>query len=609
MVSEGSITGNPGKSDNLSDNNDYRQAHEKILDLSRLYSVLGRTNEIIVRTRDKDEVCKEVCRSIVEEGGFKKSWIGILEPDNKMIRQVAVASDEPANQDRGILQPGKLLPVNQLPGKNVISEGGSYICNDLGNNSEMISWMIEAHEQGSNSVISLALESGRKMIGVMDIYSARANYFNNDEVKLLVTLAENVSYALETIDMEKDQVVRELRIIESENHYRALFEHSVIPIMEQDFSEVKRYIVELKAMGVSDFVKYFANQPERIYTCASLVRIGDINETAVKFFGRNSKDELLSEFTSYYNDLSLPCLAGQFSAIADGKTDYEGIITLQPYDGMLKHLKLKLSVLPGFENDLSRMLISWLDITDRIEYEEELERSHEELRDLARHIETARENERKAISLNLHDDLGQVLTALKMDIAWLKSKNDIDPEAREKKLDLMSQIIDKAVVTVQRISSQLRPAILYDLGLHDALDWQLNEFTRNTGISHELSFNAHANFLSDEISIVVYRILQEALTNAARHSGATHVEVILTVENNILEMIVHDNGKGFNEKIALSPSSIGLLGLKERARAFNGDTEISSKPGEGTVIRMFIPLGNSSGSDEIVFGSNTKKRK
>lgn len=232
------------------------------------------------------------------------------------------------------------------------------------------------------------------------------------------------------------------------------------------------------------------------------------------------------------------------------------------------------------------------DVTRRISNEMELKRSREELRQLAQHIDTVREQERKSIALNLHDDLGQRLTALKMDLKWLKSNKGKD-SLSVKKIDDMMGLLDDTVRTVQRISSELRPSVLYDLGLKEAVEWQINEFTRSTGIRHILDIRPDDFILGERISVIVFRIIQESLTNVARHAAATEVVLDLEVTKESICLHLLDNGKGIKDSEVKCSASFGLIGMRERAGEVNGNVVITGSKGKGTSVKVIIPLSTS----------------
>jgi len=238
------------------------------------------------------------------------------------------------------------------------------------------------------------------------------------------------------------------------------------------------------------------------------------------------------------------------------------------------------------------------EVIERKRAEEELKQSHERLRNLSAHIESMREAERTSIAREVHDELGQALTALKMDLSWLSKKLPEEQEAAIKKIREMSRIIDTVIQTVKRISTDLRPGILDDLGLVAAMEWQVQEFQERTRINCELTAEGEDINLDRDLTTAVFRILQEALTNVARHANATRVAVSLKKRDGRLVLQVGDNGKGITEKQVAHPRSFGLIGMRERARSWNGSVEIDGIAGKGTRVTVSIPLKRKEERDD-----------
>lgn len=234
------------------------------------------------------------------------------------------------------------------------------------------------------------------------------------------------------------------------------------------------------------------------------------------------------------------------------------------------------------------------DITERKLAEEELKRSREQLRNLSAHLQSAREKERMYIAREIHDELGQTLTALKMDLSWLNSKIPKDQKSLLLKTRTMSDLIDTAVKTVQRVSTELRPGLLDDLGLTAAIEWQTDEFKQRTGIQCELYLDSEDVMVIQDISTALYRILQEALTNIVRHANATIVKVSFKKKAGKVELEVRDNGKGITEEQISNPKSFGLIGIQERVYLLGGEVHIIGIYGKGTTITVNIPLNEAS---------------
>lgn len=228
------------------------------------------------------------------------------------------------------------------------------------------------------------------------------------------------------------------------------------------------------------------------------------------------------------------------------------------------------------------------DITDIKQKEQKLAKYSADLRELAQHLQNIREEERASIAREIHDALGQELTALKIDLAWLIKKLEDPSPAIITQVERMMELLNSTIVSVRRIATQLRPSILDDLGLRDALIWQSGEFERRT--------NIEVNFVSDSFlpeiknyGIAIFRIYQESLTNIARHAEASIIDAALTYENSTLFLTISDNGKGFDIDEIKNKKTLGLLGMKERVMALEGNFELDSSPGKGTKITISLP--------------------
>ena len=206
------------------------------------------------------------------------------------------------------------------------------------------------------------------------------------------------------------------------------------------------------------------------------------------------------------------------------------------------------------------------DLTERRRVEE-LKKSQEQLRSLSAYLESAREEEKKRIARQIHDELGHALTTLSLDLSWLNNrltgdKDMLDIELVKTRAEAMHDLIDSTVQTVQRISSELIPGVLDHLGLTEAIKWQVDRYRDRTGISYDVNIKTDHIELDQNSSIAVFRIFQETLTNIVRHADATEVKVLLKKDGNELTLEVEDNGKGINAGHITSPESVGLIGLR-----------------------------------------------
>ncbi len=227
---------------------------------------------------------------------------------------------------------------------------------------------------------------------------------------------------------------------------------------------------------------------------------------------------------------------------------------------------------------------------ERHRAEDELLRSHEQLRALSVYLQYVREDERIRISRQVHDELGQALTGLKMDLYWLATRVPKQLKSVQKKTKTMSAHIDTTIQTVRRISTELRPGILDDLGLMAALEWHAQEFQARTRIQCVVKSELNEAILDRDLNTAFFRIFQETLTNIIRHAQASRVTVHLKKSGRNLVLEVRDNGRGISESEITNTKSIGLLGMRERAALLGGKVLIEGHPGQGTTVLVIIPI-------------------
>jgi PAS domain S-box-containing protein len=243
--------------------------------------------------------------------------------------------------------------------------------------------------------------------------------------------------------------------------------------------------------------------------------------------------------------------------------------------------------------DANNVPVKWIgtvhDITQRKEIEEELQKSLERLHQLSKHIEQAREDERLNIARELHDDLGQALTAVKIDLELIKQQSS--ESITKAKLEDVKSLVGNTIRTVQRITSQLRPEIIDDLGLEAAIEWYTREFSKRYGMEVFLNIEDEIPISSDD-ALPLFRIMQESLTNIARHSGATHIEILLKQYDDQVQFEVADNGVGITGEQINAKKSFGIMSMKERAESLGGSFEIKNRENQGSKIMITFPIKN-----------------
>jgi len=250
---------------------------------------------------------------------------------------------------------------------------------------------------------------------------------------------------------------------------------------------------------------------------------------------------------------------------------------------------------PFIESDLRRLEILSRQISTVIKRkraEEELKATQEKLRNLSTHLQSVSEKERATIAREIHDELAQALTALQIDLYWLGERIPAGEENLIQKINSMSDIVETVIQSTQRISTELRPVLLDTLGLSAAIEWQVEEFQKRTGIQCEVVIDSADIDLDPDRSTAIFRILQESLTNVARHADATEVWVGFNrhSDKHILEVV--DNGKGITQDQISGSMAFGLIGMRERIRPWGGEFNISGAKGKGTTVTATISLDN-----------------
>jgi PAS domain S-box-containing protein len=233
------------------------------------------------------------------------------------------------------------------------------------------------------------------------------------------------------------------------------------------------------------------------------------------------------------------------------------------------------------------------DLSERQRVTAALEESQRQLRSLADRLRKVREEERASIARQIHDEMGQVLTALRLDVAWLEARLPKEQQSLLDKCGTMAKLIETTIGRVRSLATELRPALLDDLGLPAAIEWETKEFARRSGLRCHLHLPADLTGLDSERATDLFRILQEALTNVARHAVARRVEVRLRVEGGDVVLQVADDGRGITPAEVADPRSLGLLGMRERALLWNGAVEVAAGSAGGTCLTVRLPLSRN----------------
>jgi PAS domain S-box-containing protein len=314
--------------------------------------------------------------------------------------------------------------------------------------------------------------------------------------------------------------------------------------------------------------------------------IKEVNDAALEQYGYSRKEFLALDIFTIRPDEDIEKLKAMTIR------DYRGI----HHSGIWRHQKKNGAIIYVdvvthdiyYEDSPTRLVLA-NEVTEQYLAEEKLKESYDATRKLTEHLQNVREEERLHIAREIHDELGQLLTVLKMDVSWLNKKiENPNGPVKEKLADLLA-LIDTTVKTVRRIASELRPSLIDDLGLWAAMEWHLEEFEKRSGITKKIELPAVEMPLPDALKIGLFRIFQESLTNVARHSGAKNVSVNLHEKDSQLVLTIKDDGKGLDEE-RTNKKTLGLLGMKERTLMMGGEYNITSAGGKGTTVTVTVPL-------------------
>lgn len=300
--------------------------------------------------------------------------------------------------------------------------------------------------------------------------------------------------------------------------------------------------------------------------------------------------ELYIKYRECFYPEELPSLDTTLQRAIENKKGYTYQHRIRVASGAVKHILGIGEIIQNDNGEVIGLKGTGQDISEMIKAEEKLQNSFKQIKQLVTHLQDIREQERTNMAREIHDELGQQLTGLKMYISSLYKKIAPQEEDIKEKFSSTLQLIEDTIKSVRKISMDLRPSMLDDLGLMAALEWQSNEFEKRSGIDSEFINETGNREIPNRLKTGLFRIYQESLTNVARHAEAKKIVSSLKLENNSLVLTITDDGKGFSFKNIESKKTLGLFGMKERTLEMGGHYEIKSEPGKGTTVLVTVPL-------------------
>jgi PAS domain S-box-containing protein len=533
-----------------------KASEKKILRSSRMYATISQVNKVIVYARDERELFSRICEVAIETGQFRMAWIGIIKKESRTIIPVAHSGHEDGylslmtfSLDKG--------PTASGPTATAIRQGKHYICHSIKTDPLMGTWRAEALARDYQSSIALPVFKSGELFGTFNLYSREGHFFDGDEVDLLNEVVKDISFALEVFDSEASLKETERLLKESEERYR----------MAQAIGKMGHWELNLKNNQIT-----WSDELYNIFQ-----------------HDRSLKPLDYKSFILRVHPEDRPSFLQMEEAMMNGHRERDLKFRLMLKDGSSRYLHEQAKLQYDAGGRAVFLTGTVQDITQREKQEAEIRDMNVQLRELASNLQNIREEERTFIAREIHDELGQQLTAIKLDVSWLDRKIPGD-DGIKRRIGGIIAMLTEVLQSVRKIATQLRPSVLDDLGLFEAMKWQTRDFQNRYGIPVAFECPEDGLKLDPGVTTGLFRILQEALTNIARHAEATLIAASICVKDRRLVLSVSDNGKGFEVNAVRKKKTLGLLGIKERTLMMNGVCEIVSQPGKGTGLSVSVPL-------------------
>ncbi|MFP3869663.1 MAG: PAS domain S-box protein [Syntrophobacteria bacterium] len=523
----------------------------------RALKVLSRCSRAVVHVQEEASLLDEICHTLVEVGGYRLAWIGFAGQDEEK-RVIPVAQ---AGCEEGYLDTVAITWAETSRGRGptgtAIRERRHMVVRNITTDPNYRPWRSEALKRGYASSIALPLLDAQQCLGVLNVYAPEPDAFDEEEVNLLTDLAADLAHGIKALRINADCERAQAALLQSKEQYRMLVE------------------TMKDGLGIQDENGFLVYVNRRFLDMLGCTWSEAIGRRVIDFLDEANK--------KIYKDQMLRRQRGEHQPyeIDWKKKNGQRIFTI-------------VSPQPIFDADgrVTGSFAVFTDITDQKQTEEALRRSERELRHLSSQLLTIQEKERGRIARELHDSIGQSLSAIKFKLEDVLGQNDRDalPAAMEPCSSLIP-MIQNTIEELRRISMDLHPSTLDDLGILATIAWFCREFQSIfSGIRIETDICVEEDHIPESLKIVMYRIIQEALNNVSRHSQADLVRLGLSRSDGILELSIEDNGCGFDpEQSSLSGESLkkgfGLASMRERTEFSGGSFAVESVRDKGTVVR------------------------
>ena len=364
------------------------QTEQALSKANRALRAISACNQILIRVREEREILERICRVITDLAGYRLAWVGYAAND----KTKTVLPMAQSGFDQGYLKAVRVSWADNKFGRGptgtAIRTGRPSIVRDILHDPTYTPWRAAARQRGYQSSIALPLNSNGESIGVLNIYAADKDAFDDEEVSLLTELADDLAYGISVLRTRANQELAERELRSNEERYRRLFEDSPISLWEQDFSAVKQHLEKLRHQGITDFRAYFDDHPMVVTECEREARVLDVNQATLKLYQARNKADLLKNLAEVLGGEARKDFQDELVWIAEGKTEFEWQGVNRTLDGEQLKISLRWSAAPGYEDTLSKVLVSVIDITARNREDEAMARQTEELARLYRASES-----------------------------------------------------------------------------------------------------------------------------------------------------------------------------------------------------------------------------
>lgn len=527
----------------IEDITERKKAERVIVQFNRLYQFTSAINEMMLHAEKKQDIFSEACNIAITHGKFSMAWMGIFSKEHVAIETFACAGD-----DNGYLDNLKRLVSvedfeNSAAGKAMRYKKPYYI-NDVATEVPL-PWREEALKRGYRSLISLPIIVESGLEAVFTLYMPMAFFFNEEEVQLLQEVTNNIAYAIEKLEMKDLQKKSEEELKESEEKFRKLVEETVVGVFI--LQEGRFVYVNPQFENISGYSKdvLLSNM-----SFEQIIRQDDIEKTWKKYF----------------------------SGITGERASDPYAVKVVRKDGAVLQIEIIASTISY--KGKPAIIGTIIDVTEQAEEEKRINKA----------VTDAQENERQQISMELHDNVKQMMAASLLNIDFLKMIVK-DEEATIPIISNVKNYMREAIEELRRISHQLAPSIDEKVSLEEKIKTVVHTMNVSNDIAINYHFEKFEEFITADVQLAMYRILQEQFMNIVKHAKASLVEITVVKRNGDICMSIEDNGIGFDADI--KRGGLGLENIKRRVQVFNGNFTLQSSPGNGCRLDVQIPVNQN----------------